>query len=113
MADAFGDASVTRLEGDDRYATSVAVAEWGVATAGRDWNWLGVATGEAFPDALSGALAPATEGSVMLLTRQGSLPDAVGVAIADNAAGIRHVFIFGWPVAVSEGVRNAIGALLP
>ncbi len=113
LKDAFGEGHVTRIGGDDRYATSVKIAEYGVDQAGLSWNWMALATGELFPDALSGGVAPATEGSVMLLTRSTSLPPAVASRVADNSASIRHVFLIGGTGAISQDVRDELGALLP
>lgn len=56
--------SVKRLEGSDRYATSLAIADWAV-TQGLSPNQITIATGENFPDALSaGSLNP-----IILLVR--------------------------------------------
>ena len=113
LKDEFGDLSVDRLKGDDRYKTSVEVATYGVDTVGLDWNWLAIATGESFPDALSGSMAPATEGGVVMLTRTASLPSPVSTVISDEGDSIRHVFFVGGTVAVSQDVRDSVGALLP
>ena len=110
---AFGYENVDRLGGADRYATSVDVATYGVDNAGLQWNWFALATGQLFPDALSGAMAPATEGSVIMLTRTSSLPPTVGTKIAEEGASIRHVFFIGGTGAISQGVRDDVAALLP
>jgi putative cell wall-binding protein len=49
----------------------------------------------------------------MLLTRQDTLPGATSAAIAAHAAEIRHIFVMGGPIAVSEQVRDAVAALMP
>lgn len=67
----------TRSTGDDRYATAAAVAQRyqpGVET-------VYVATGQGYPDALTGAAVAGSEGAPVLLTRQGSLPPATAAAL--------------------------------
>jgi len=66
-------ASVTRLAGSDRYATSAAVAAAGWPGAGQVY----FAVGTDFPDALAGVPAAAEHGSPLLLAEQGCLPPEV------------------------------------
>lgn len=68
VADLTG-ASVQRLAGPDRYATSAVVA-----SSFQGPRTVFLATGEDFPDALAGVPATAGDGAVMLLTRPTELP---------------------------------------
>ncbi len=67
-------AAVTRVAGEDRYATAVLVA--GVAHASGS-DQVVLATGENFPDALAGGPLAAASGAPLLLVRQGCAPGAV------------------------------------
>ncbi len=63
---AAGDATVTRLSGDTRYATSARVAD-AARDAGLDDGAVFVATGRNYPDALAAGPAAARSGSPLLL----------------------------------------------
>ena len=62
---------VERISGSDRYGTAAALS---VAFFGPTTRPVLLATGEAFPDALSGAAAAGNAGGPLLLTRSTSLP---------------------------------------
>jgi len=102
----FGD--VDRLAGLSRYATAVAIADWGVAEAGLGWNRVGIATGENYPDALAGGVLQGKVGSVMVLTLPTSLRAETQAALSANAADIDTVTFFGGTGAVSDAVRTAV-----
>ena len=108
----FGGVNVRRIKGDTRYETAAAVAEYGVNNAGLDWDWLAIATGENFPDALAGGVVPAKKGSVMMLTKTKSLPEIVEDTLFANRDDIANVYYLGGPVAVSKDVRNEVAAQL-
>jgi len=109
---AFGAGHVERLAGPDRYSTGAAVASYGVDDAGLGWDWLAIATGEDFPDALAGGVVPAVKGSVLLLTRTESLPPAVASELAAQRDDVANVYFLGGPGAVSYAVRDAVGTIL-
>lgn len=98
--------SVTRLSGATRYETAVRIAEHGVAE-GLHWNGVGIATGENFPDALSGGAMLGRIRSVMLLTLPTSLPTITRDTLQGNAGAIDALFIFGGTGAVSSSVEVA------
>ncbi len=112
LVDAFGSAAVDRLWGADRYGTAAAIATFGVDEAGLAWDWLAIATGEDFPDALSGGPLPAKKGSVMLLTRTASLPSQTADVLEARRGSILDVYLLGGPGAVSEAVANELAAIL-
>jgi putative cell wall-binding protein len=102
--------STTRLEGLNRYVTAVAIASYGVNSAGHVWDRVGIATGEDYPDALAGGVLQGKVGSVMLLTLPTSLHPATATALETNAGAIDTVTFFGGTGAVSTDDRAHGGA---
>ena len=97
-----------RVQGADRYATAVGLADYGI-----DQNWcsperVGIATGLNFPDALGGGVAMGACGGELLLVKQTSLPPATQSFLELNAAHTMYCDIFGGPDAVAQGVRDAV-----
>jgi hypothetical protein len=104
--------SAQRIAGADRYATSAAVAQRslsdGVVSSSATW----LATGNAFPDALSaGALAARTGGIVVLV--DGSLSRGDG-ATRDFLArsGATLAGVLGGPAAVDPAVGWVLAPVL-
>ena len=104
--------SVMRLFGDNRYETAVDVATYGFEDAGLHLNGLGLATGENYPDALSGGVLVGQRGSVMVLTPSAALSPVVAAMIEAQADDITEVIFFGGYVALSDDVRADVFALL-
>jgi hypothetical protein len=108
-----GGASVRRLDGDDRYATSAAVAaealERGAST---DVVWL--ATGRAFPDGLVAGAAAARDGGILLLV-DGQDP-AGGAAsralLLEAGVPVGALRLAGGVAAISQAVEEALVAAL-
>jgi len=100
-------ASVTRVAGADRSATSAALATGnfskGVANAY-------IALGTGWPDALSGsALAASAKGSgPVLLVNQGSIPSSVAKALWSLRP--QHIYVLGGTAVVSSAVQSALKA---
>ena len=99
----FTSGDVTRLFGADRYETAGAVAQ-ATFPAGADTAYL--ASGTAFPDALSGVPAAARAGAPLLLTRKASLPAATGAAL--SALGVKRIVVLGGTGAVSSAVEASL-----
>ncbi len=98
-----GLSSVERISGRDRYATSVELAKEYLPTG---TDHLYIATGTAFPDALSGAVLAAQWRSGVLLVR-GDLNkpnEVVQEFVMDR--GITAVTIFGGEAAVSTDIEE-------
>ncbi|HUG87010.1 MAG TPA: cell wall-binding repeat-containing protein, partial [Euzebya sp.] len=99
--------TVDRLAGDNRYATSVAVAQRS-AQVGADDGVLWVATGRNWPDTLAAGPAAAHSGGVVLLVD--------GLDPAGSPATLAHLdqhpprrgWIAGGPDVVAPTVRVAI-----
>ena len=105
-----------RLAGPNRYDTAVQVARYGVAHD-MGWNVLGwnkvaLATGQNFPDALSGGVMQGLSDSVMLLTPGTSLNPSVASTLTINKAAIHEVRFLGDTKAISAGVRAAVANAL-
>ena len=95
------------IEGADRYETAVAAsrdafADGAVPTAV-------VASGENWPDALGASSLAGVLGSPVLLVKHDALPSVVATELA--RLGTSTVILVGGTAAVTDGVRNAIGAL--
>jgi putative cell wall-binding protein len=107
-----GSSNVVRLGGLNRYATAVEVAEHASAKWGVRWDFVGVATGENFPDALAGGVLQGAMFSQMLLTQSSSLSPDTAAALEARSAQIGHVTFYGGTKAVSQAVRTSVVALI-
>lgn len=90
--------NVQRVAGPDRYATAAALA--GYYPTGGAVAY--VASGENYPDALSGAALAGRDGAPVLLSRADSLPSATADALRRLAP--QRIVVLGGPPAVSDGV---------
>jgi len=89
-------AGVPRLAGDDRYATSVDVAQQAFPNP----NVAYVVTGENWPDAL---MAGSRGDGPVLLTRRDGIPGVVRSELA-RIGMLDEIFVIGGPAAVSDSV---------
>jgi putative cell wall-binding protein len=102
------DPSATPLSGADRYATAAAVASsLFVAPAN-----VGVASGTAFPDALSGGAFQAHFGGPIVLTDPHILPTSTSAYLTAADSTIVTTNIFGGATALSVTVQTAVGTAL-
>jgi hypothetical protein len=101
---ASADPSATAVAGDDRFATAVAVAEEFFAEPA----FVGVASGQAFPDALVGGAYASRRGGPVLLSDATALPEIARAYLQANTASIRTVRLFGGDRAVSPGVESDV-----
>lgn len=95
-----------RIAGNDRYATSAAIAEFEL-NEGLGMSNVAVATGANFPDALAGAALCGKNNSVLLL----SLPTAYGAValkgtLASHAHEVSCGYVLGGESAVPEYTVN-------
>ena len=100
--------AANQIIGVDRYATAVMVAQrfFPSPTA------IGIASGEAFPDGLTGGAhigAPA-RGGPLLLTAQAALPVNVQSYLQSVKATVTQLFIYGGTAAVSTNAATQINA---
>ena len=96
-------ATTARQAGSDRYSTAAAISashfDAGVEAAF-------VATGEDFPDALTGGPAAAKLGGPILLTRKGKLPSATASEL--RRLRPKRIIVLGGTGVVSEAVERAL-----
>jgi hypothetical protein len=100
-------AQVTRLAGDDRYETGVAISRLLWASASTVY----VASGTSYPDALSGGALAAHDSAPILLSSKRDLPDAVKSELLRLKPS--RVVLLGGTAALARPVRRAIAATLP
>jgi putative cell wall-binding protein len=97
---------VVRLSGPDRFATAAAISadlfEPGVPE-------VVIATGTAFPDALTGGPAATARGAPILLAARDSIPDATRAELARLQP--KKVTILGGAAAISEAVEAELAAI--
>jgi putative cell wall-binding protein len=100
---------VERIGGADRYVVSASAARsfFGVVPAATAF----VASGENFPDALSGAAAAAHLGGTVLLTQRDSLPSAARAEVLLEEP--KSIAVVGGPSAVGAGVLAELTAVQP
>ncbi|QJU52817.1 cell wall-binding repeat-containing protein [Herbiconiux sp. KACC 21604] len=97
---------VSRLAGADRYSTSAAISGSSIA-AGAPVAF--VASGESFPDALSGAPFAGLSDAPVLLTARGSLPDSVRGELIRLQP--QKIVLFGGPGTISDAVAKQLASL--
>ena len=102
--------SFTRLAGSSRYNTMAAITKEACPEGGV-YETLIVATGESFPDALSGSALAGVYGCPVILTKTASLSPAAKTEIQRLAAPDCTVLILGGTGAVSDAVEAAIQKL--
>jgi peptidoglycan-N-acetylglucosamine deacetylase len=90
---------VARVAGSDRYATAAALSR-STAAAGVDTVY--VASGVAFPDALSGGAAAAARQSPLLLTAPNAVPSSTAAELGRLRP--RRIVVVGGPAVVSADV---------
>ncbi len=102
-----------RIAGDDRYETAVELAEYALGAGGipASSDYIGIASGEDFPDALTGGIVTGQAGGVMLLSWQAFAPQAT-LDFAALHTDPDDAWVFGGHLAVSENARAQIEAVL-
>ncbi|MGQ7294962.1 cell wall-binding repeat-containing protein [Quadrisphaera sp. KR29] len=105
-------AVVQRVSGEDRYATARGVALGALAagpSAGAPPTTVFLASGQAFPDALSASGAAGRSGAPLLLTTSRYLPATTVEQLAQWRPA--RVVVLGGPVAVSDDVLRQVAAV--
>ena len=92
---------VVRLEGNDRYETAAAVAEEFFGKA----KTLVIASGNAFPDGLTGGVLANAMNAPLMLVNQYNTADAAKFADDNN---VKSVVAIGGTAAISNAVLNAV-----
>jgi len=97
-----------RIDGRNRYEVAVSVARHG-KSLGMSWKSLGLASGEAFADALSGGIAQGqcAPGALLLLTPPDELANVVANEIRAHRTEIGLLRVFGGSATVQQSAREA------
>lgn len=99
-------AASNRLWGQDRYQTSVAISEEGWTNS----EYVVIASGENYPDALCAAPLAKKYNAPILLTESATLNENVKKEI--KRLNAKHVFIIGKYASVSQKAENEIKSLV-
>lgn len=102
---------VGRLAGANRYETGVTIAEWSQA-GGLTWDNCSFATGEDYPDALTGGVMGDRKGGVLFITPSDHLHGAVADKLIAQKASIGGVYYLGGTNSLSNNVRNQVRDIL-
>lgn len=103
---------VTRIGGADRYAVSAGISAAtysGATDPGVPVAY--IASGEVFPDALSGSAAAGLKGGPVLLASKGALPAVVATELARIAPA--KIVMLGGTNSLSAAVETALMAIAP
>ncbi|MCL2502998.1 MAG: cell wall-binding repeat-containing protein [Coriobacteriia bacterium] len=107
------DLTVRRVAGTDRYATAEAIARHAFDNSLATKNFIGVATGLNFPDALAGGAATGERGGILVLTTPDALSQNWEGYLSGAYGGIKpDIQIYGGDNVVSESVMNKLRAML-
>ncbi len=99
-----------RAGGADRYGTACAVADYGVGAGLGGYGFVGMATGQNFPDTLCGGAAVGGRNGVILMTQKAGLNPLTEKKLRDNGPALREVQVFGGEAAISRAAWDAIVA---
>jgi putative cell wall-binding protein len=98
-------AEVERLPGSSRYETAAAVSSFGFPSGA---NVAFVANGDAYPDALTGAVAAAQESGPLLLVELDKIPEATATEL--ERLHLDRIVILGGEGVVSARTEQALHA---
>ncbi|MDI6843109.1 MAG: cell wall-binding repeat-containing protein [Anaerosomatales bacterium] len=105
-------ATTDRWEGGDRFATACAVASKATGLGWARWDFIGLAFGRNFPDALAGGAGAGAYRGALLLTETGALPSSVDTLLRSRRASIVGARIFGGTSVVSSYVESQTASAL-
>lgn len=92
-----------RLAGADRYKTAVAISKANFVPGTTGQDWVVVASGQTFPDALgAGPMAAYLEAPLLLVPASGTLPAAVAAEL--DRLQTHSIIVVGGPAAVSNSM---------
>lgn len=103
--------SVSRIAGENRFSTAVAVADFG-RQRGLEVSNVIVATGRNFPDALAAGAVAGRLGAPILLTERDGVPAETQAWLRANAESIAEIYVTGGEAAVSEATQRALSAAI-
>ena len=94
--------TVTRLSGNDRYSTSIAISKNGWTNS----DYAILTTGEGYPDALSAAPLAKKYNCPIILTSKYSLSDAIAAEL--KRLNVKEVFILGGTGVISNNIDDQL-----
>jgi|GEM_PF-1326783 len=103
---------VVRFAGDSRYETAELIARWADLSPFVSGEFLGLATGTNFPDALGGGAACGKSGGVLMLTQPTTLDPSGHALVSDWAGYTRSYQVFGGTSAVSDAVISQVDSYI-
>jgi putative cell wall-binding protein len=101
------DPAATPLAGADRFATAATVASTLFASPAM----VGIATGQAFPDALSGGAQLARADAPLLLATKTTVPAPTSGYLTDAGANLHTIHLFGGPAVLADTLLTPLQAL--
>lgn len=107
-----GVTTVLRASGADRYATALDFINKAVSKWQLNPTLVGVATGDNFPDALSGGPAIGNRGGLLVITKPNSLSTSASSPIEYFLGRVTSVEILGGTAVISTRVQTSIERLL-
>lgn len=105
-------ASNDRIDGTDRYDTSANFCQWAYDNELADWASVGIATGEKFPDALSGGAGIGSRGGLVMLTPRASVHASIQGKLTDVGINVDSLEVFGGEGAVTADVYDTLIGLV-
>ena len=100
-----------RIGGSNRYSTAALVADH-ARDEGLRYSYVALATGENFPDALSGAVLTAENNGLLFLTPANELHDSVVQRLKDNKSACEGVEVYGGATAIHPSVAASVQDIL-
>ncbi|MCL2504496.1 MAG: cell wall-binding repeat-containing protein, partial [Coriobacteriia bacterium] len=105
--------TVRRVAGANRYETAQEIATYAFTNSLATKRFLGVATGQNFPDALTGGVATGERGGVLILTTNSTLSSNWLSYLPSTYAGIKpDIQVYGGSNVVTDGVMSTLQGLL-
>lgn len=93
-----------------RYDVAVQAAKWAVADLGYGISTVYIASGETFPDAVTGGVVSGHDKRPLLLTNSNNPTPATAAYIYANRGSITGVKVFGGPASVSDYTASTLAS---
>jgi putative cell wall-binding protein len=112
LAGLLGAENVSRVSGEDRYATALALATHADAACCLTYSGAAVASGMGFADALGGGVMAGRLGTVLLLTPGDRLHPGVAAVLSEHRDTVGTVRCLGGTAAIKTITRESIALML-
>ncbi|MCL2504083.1 MAG: cell wall-binding repeat-containing protein [Coriobacteriia bacterium] len=104
---------VRRISGANRYETAQKIAEYALENSLATKDFIGVATGQDFPDALAGGVATGKHGGILVLTAASALSSGWTACLSRAYAHVRpDIQVYGGRNVLSDSVMSRLDDLL-